>query len=297
MRYLAQNSILPIISRVLPAVCFLILAVFPAAYGSEIPQPMELFFESEAMGLSVWAKGKSMLVKGELVDESTINVGGYPNVEKVFLIWSGETKRGASDFIGVAVKPPADSEKYIGANKHFKKNSAGQVYTCLADITDIYTGAGKYVIKGIRSDAVSRKRGKYEYSVAGYAIIIIYRDPKLNKVRTVHARADTLVLKPGEIHEVRLLEAGAGLIPRELIIIGGHGHKGNASANLINGISVSGGEDWDGSSGKFWDVDSFKIEADKFSTVEKGVVLGFDSLLQWIYPSAVIFTFEKGGDL
>ena len=39
----------------------------------------------------------------------------------------------------------------------------------------------------------------------------------------------------------------------------------------------------------------FKIGAGKFNVKEQGVTVGFDSLLQWIYPVGLVVTFEGGG--
>ena len=57
---------------------------------------------------------------------------------------------------------------------------------------------------------------------------------------------------------------------------------------------ISGREDWDGSSGDYWDVDLFDINNKDLNIKENGLTLTFDSLLQWIYPVSIISVYKKG---
>ena len=69
----------------------------------------------------------------------------------------------------------------------------------------------------------------------------------------------------------------------------GHGRAGNGSGNLLNGLAISGQDDWDGSAGKFWDVDLFKpYPHTKYIAEEEDLTLTVDPLLQWLYPIGVI---------
>jgi hypothetical protein len=99
------------------------------------------------------------------------------------------------------------------------------------------------------------------------------------------------VLKPGETYDLSLtpyLPKGSMEVSA-IGIIGGHGRAGNGSGNLLNGTAISGGDDWDGSAGKFWDIDLFRLSLDTNNVALEGkMALTIDPLLQWLYPIGIV---------
>ncbi|MBN1383575.1 MAG: hypothetical protein JW983_01670 [Elusimicrobia bacterium] len=270
--------------------CIIILGFFQALYCG---LQMDTYYEKEDLGLSVWVDGKSMISgSGQVLSQSKFHIGSFDNIDKVILVWSGEVKKKSDDFKNITIQSPGNGPKKIEADKVYKSASSGILYSCFADITSVYNGKGKYIIKDLRSD-VFEKKGAEFCSVGGYAVIVVYRNPEDTNKKRIQIKSEFLMLRPGEIYDIKILEKGTSFVPVRLTIIGGHGLKGNASTNLINGQSISGKEDWDGSSGVYWDVDSFAIDHKLFGIEEHGLILSFDSLLQWIYPTTVVFEFEE----
>ncbi|MBD3272601.1 MAG: hypothetical protein GF384_08720 [Elusimicrobia bacterium] len=250
---------------------------------------METYQTITDKGLTVWAHGKSMIENGSLLNESSIKIPQFKEVRKVLILWSGEVKEKTSDYTRLTLQIPRSKRITMPADKAYETKSNGILYACVADITEEYHGKGVYRISNIQSDPITANDdNRPSYSCAGYSIVIVYQDPDIQESREVMIKSNLLVLKPGELHELRLYEEETQNRIIQITTIGGHGLKGNASANLLNGISFSGTEDWDGSSGTHWDVDSVMLDPKDTREASRGYVLGFDPLLQWIYPIAVI---------
>jgi hypothetical protein len=251
---------------------------------------LEKIFLETGPGLDFTLVGKSLLVDQTIQKISKTRLKISFPVKKAFLIWSGEVKEQNKDAGKIRFLGPENQEHQITAQHLWKKNSTGILYSALADVTQYVTGSGVYGVKNLSSDKVN-PGGKDPYSVAGWALVVITKNRKSKKVQSVAFLAGLQVLKPGEIYDIPLtpyltkdfIETGA------IGIIGGHGRAGNGSGNLFNGLAMSGQDDWDGSAGKFWDVDLFEPNPHTDYIAEKGdLTLTVDPLLQWLYPIGVI---------
>ncbi len=295
------------IFKVFAGLCACVIGVQPAIGG---PAPavqtgrraypgrrarLESYLTVKKPGLRVWAQGKSMIDGKSLLRESTLSIPAYENIERVILVWSGAVPDDPALYTLITLKAPDQKPVSIQADQSYESRLSGGIYSCIADITAHYAGKGSYRVSGLASRPVRDRSGKTGYPVGGYAIIVIYRDARIAAERECLLKAGLLVLPPGDIYPMEIMDLRSGLFLEEMVVVGGHGLKGNASANLLNGISVSGKEDWDGSSGTYWDVDQFSIDRDRVDIKHDGLTLAFDSLLQWIYPVAAVFIFEKGG--
>ena len=251
---------------------------------------LEKVFLESGPGLGFTVIGKSLLVDQTIQKISKARLKISLPVKKAFLIWSGEIKEQNKQANTIRFLGPKNREHQITAQHLWKKNSTGILYSALADVTRYVTGNGLYGVKNLVSDVVN-PGGKDPYSVAGWALVIITEDRKSEQTHSVAFLAGLKVLKPGEIYDIPLTsDLTKGFIEiHSLGIIGGHARAGNGSGNLLNGLAISGQDDWDGSAGKFWDVDLFKPYPHTNYRTENGdLTITIDPLLQWIYPVGVI---------
>ena len=256
---------------------------------------MQPYYEVAGKGTDIWAGGDSFILPdGSLKNESEIYLKEFPEIKKVFLIWSGEVKNDKQRFQQIKLTPVRKKTVTVTADNIYKAGSSGLLYSCVADITGHYNGKGDYSIKGIKSDPFNKSDISDSYSVAGFAILVVYgKHEGVNHKIQVYAGLD--LLGPGEIHNISILNKGSDLSLIKMAVIGGHGRKGNGSSNLLNGISISQSEDWDASSGHYWDVDVFEnIDINQDEVAKKGLILSFDTVLQWIYPVVIANVFKEG---
>ncbi len=162
-------------------------------------------------------------------------------------------------------------------------------YMAIADVGKMMEGKGIYEIRNLET-----KSDRF----GGYTWIGIYENPNVSK-RHVELKVGLAKLKPGELYEAKVLESGVNGMVSRVSTFGGDGKAGNGSSNLLNRMALSGREDWDGSSGDKWDVDSYPIE--KFGLIsDKGLTWSIDPLLQWLYAAGIVvqidLTENKGGE-
>ncbi len=256
---------------------------------------MQPYYEVAGKGTDIWAGGDSFILPdGNLKKRSEIYLEEFPDIKKVLLIWSGEVKDNRQGFQQIMLTPVRKKTVTITADNIYKAGSSGLLYSCVADITRHYNGKGDYIIKGIKSDPFNKSDKSDRFSVAGFAILIVYgQHESVNHKVQIYAGLD--LLGPGEMHDISILNKGSDLYLIKMAVIGGHGRKGNGSSNLLNGISISQSEDWDASSGHYWDVDIFEnIYVDHNVVAKKGLILSFDTVLQWIYPVMIANVFKEG---
>jgi len=288
-----QNSMLRIIFRTVVTVMVCGGLCSSPGIGADVPVTMETIYSGAEPGNAVWVAGKSMLTTSGREDTSFLKIGAFGEFKKLFLVWSGELLQQPKPPHRITWITPKGTEHQVTADYSAHKRSYGTIYSCTADITAHYTGKGRYGVSGLKSDPVQKDARYSRYSVAGYALVAIYTDPKIQENTHIQLRTGLLVLPPGEMYALKLLEPGKPTQPQQVVVIGGHGQKGNAAANLLNSICISGKEDWDGSAGIYWDVDLFDLHAIPTDVAKNGLTLTYDSLLQWIYPVATVLVYQE----
>jgi hypothetical protein len=274
-------------------VCYLPLSAFASDLSSidnKTLISLEKIFLESGPGLDFTLVGESLLVDQTIQKVSKTRLKISFPVKKAFLIWSGEVKEHNKNARKIHFLGPKNKEHRITAQHLWEKNSTGILYSALADVTPYVTGSGLYGVRNLSSDAVN-PGGKDPYSVAGWALVVITENRNSEKIHSVAFLAGLQVLKPGEIYDIPLTPyLTKDFMELDAIgIIGGHGRAGNGSGNLLNELAISGQDDWDGSAGKFWDVDLFEPYPHTKYVAENGdLTLTIDPLLQWIYPIGVI---------
>ncbi len=273
--------------------CFLPISAFASDLSSVENNSLinlEKIFLESGPGLDFTLVGKSLLKDKTIQKISKARLEISSPVKKAFLIWCGEVKKQNKNTKTIRFIGPKNKEHEITAQHLWKKNSTGILYSALAEVTPFITGSGMYGVKNLSSDVIN-PGGKDPYSVAGWALVVVTENRKVEKIQSVAILAGLQVLKPGEIYDVHLTPylTDDSMEPTAIGIIGGHGRAGNGSGNLLNDVSLSGQDDWDGSAGKFWDVDLFKpYPHTKYIAGNGDLTLTVDPLLQWIYPIGVI---------
>jgi hypothetical protein len=273
--------------------CFLPIHTFASDFSSienKTSTTLEKVFLEAGPGLDFTMVGGSLLVDQTIQKISKTRLKISSPVRKAFLIWSGEVKEQNKNAGKIRFLGPKSQEHPIITQHLWKRNSTGILYSALADVTQYVTGSGMYGVKNLSSDKIN-PGGKDPYSVAGWALVVVTEDRNTKKSSSVAFLAGLQVLKPGEIYDIPLTPyLTKDFVEADAIgIIGGHGRAGNGSGNLLNGLAISGQDDWDGSAGKFWDVDLFKpYPHTKYVAEKEDLTLTVDPLLQWIYPIGVI---------
>lgn len=148
---------------------------------------------------------------------------------------------------------------------------------------------GLVTVKSVRSDVVN-PTGKFKFSTAAATVIVVYRtkDPAAKRIRLF---AGLSAPTPGDVYTFRFDRGSPKHHPVSLMVAGGHGIKGNATGNMLNGSTLSGGDDWDGSAGILWDFDRYNLKKWSFGDIIE-YKFGIDTILNWIYPEILIFEEE-----
>ncbi len=276
-------------------IIFIFLAVMTAhasdmkPVDNKVIKNYEKIYQQSGKGLDFVCIGKSMIEENKLKDKSSANLNILTPVKKAYLIWSGETDIKNTSQGNIRFITPDNKEHNVKASKIWKKDSTGVLYSAVSDVTKFVKKSGLYGVTGLASDPVN-PYGKEKYSVAGWALVVVTQDASSSKNYNVFLMTGLEMTKPGEIHEVtlnRYLSKGLWKV-MSIEMIGGHGRAGNGSGNLVNGVSLSGKDDWDGSSGDFWDVDLFVVDKLTLDIKKDGLLVSVDPLLQWVYPVAMV---------
>lgn len=192
------------------------------------------------------------------------------NLKKAYLIWGGKTEERFRE----KIKKILVGQDAVKATAFFITKDEGTkiAYVAAADITNI---------------RIQKIEMNTKHEIGGYGVVEIWEN-KISPKRYLGMRVGITRLKPGEIYDVELLkkEERKGLVSR-VSTIGGGAIEGNGSANMLNGLTFSGKEEWNGSSGKKWDVDTFDVEKFKILS-DEGLIWSIDPLLQWIYPMGAV---------
>lgn len=240
--------------------------------------------------------GESMIEKNQRKRVSKFEWKGTPNSET-----KGETKKGGYYLMWVGVVEKADQKQakkilfrtpsqktWELKAEHFEVDEEG-VYLAIADVEKRMEGKGIYEIENLET-----RPDRF----GGYIWIGIYENRGVPK-RYIEVRQGLAKLKPGELYEAKILEPGMKGWVSWVSTFGADGKAGNGSSNLMNRMALSGGEDWDGSSGEKWDVDSFSVK--RFGIIsDQGLTWSIDPLLQWIYVAGIVvqidLTENRGGE-
>ncbi len=276
----------------IPGRCFPAQTVQPE-FKAEPNKTLDGFVRAaEAKGaFSVRLYGRSFIDghgRGRLVSSAPVTAQwDAENLRSCYVIWAGEVKEKTE-------KPPeiflirAGKRLKVLPQKYGWSKSTAWVYAGFADITD-FAREGDFFIAGLKSDPI--EPGSSPYSMAGWAVAALLKEAPPEKTasrKKTHSRIAVYlgpeVLAPGEIYEFHIpAREGEKLV--NLGIVGGHGIRGNAGGNLLNGIPITGGDDWAGISGDLWDVNLHEISAVPH---DGSWTLGFDPILQWVFPVAVV---------
>ncbi|MCH6580809.1 MAG: hypothetical protein IH802_10680, partial [Nitrospinae bacterium] len=124
-------------------------------------------------------------------------------VRKAFLIWSGETKEENKTREGIIFLTDGNKEHAIIAQRIWKQNSTGILYTALAEVTQYVTGSGWYGVKNLYSEEVN-PGSRDPYTVAGWALVVVTENPGSREKNSVTLLAGLQVLKPGETYDLSL---------------------------------------------------------------------------------------------
>lgn len=241
--------------------------------------------------------GNSMVEKGQTKSSSRFEWKGTATGEtkkgKYYLIWLGVVEPAKRESAKkILFRTPSGKEWNVKASSFEIVDEADGAYIAIADVGSMMEGKGIYEVRNLET-----KPDRF----GGYTWIGIYENPNVPK-RHIELKAGLAKLKPGELYEAKILESGQimnGWVSR-VSTFGGDGKAGNGSSNLLNRMALSGGEDWDGSSGDKWDVDSYNIE--KFGLIsDKGLTWSIDPLLQWLYAAGMVVQIDlteinRGGE-
>ena len=264
--------------------------------ANKILKDFETVYSDTAPGLNFTVIGESFLTGKKLKETSRAPLKTSFPIKKAFLIWAGEVKERSERAKEIRLLAPGDKEYPIRAQRIWEKNSTGILYSALAEVTKYVAENGLYGVKNLRSDLMN-PGGKDPYSVAGWALVVVTEDRKSAGIDSVIVLSGLQTLKPGETYDFPLINhlPEGFWQPVSIGIIGGHGRAGNGSGNLLNGKAVSGDDDWNGSAGKFWDVDIFTLKEHTDKDKGKGLTLTIDPLLQWLYPVGVVVQLRSSG--
>jgi len=210
-----------------------------------------------------------------------------------YLIWAGVVeKSGRLELAGakkILFRTPSKKEWNVKAESFEIPDEVDGAYLAVANVGQIMEGKGIYEVENLET-----KPDRF----GGYAWIGIYENRAAPK-RYIELKGGLAKLKPGELYEAKVLEPGLKGWVSRVSTFGGDGKAGNGSSNLLNRAALSGSEDWDGSSGEKWDVDSYAVK--KFGMVsDEGLTWSIDPLLQWIYAAGMVvqidLTENRGGE-
>ena len=268
------------------SILLILLLLTAAPVFAEGPLQFDVLLDTEIQGGAVYVATESFIQPtGErLFDARTFKIP--PEVVNTavagYLFVTGESARANTDSTATVSVPVRTIARY-------QKRSLEILYhdVFLFDPKNIKEGG--LTVGRVLSDVVN-PAGKFKYSTAAATVVVIYKKTETS-ARRVRLFAGLSNPTPGDIYLFSFPRASSHHYPTRLIAGGGHGIKGNATGNVLNGITLSGGDDWDGSSGPLWDVDKYNLKKWSFDGIME-YRFGIDTILNWIYPEFLIFEEE-----
>jgi hypothetical protein len=260
-----------------------IYLLFTAIFSESVSMELGDSQAEKMTGLELLYRGKAggyQIIGGSLLNESGLKkqdfekfiLGKKHGIKKIWLTWMGE-------------EASRNIEFYVQKKWH-KLQSSNEVkseslLSQRVDVTSLFKGSCDV---GVRSFSLKKKS-----SVGGWALIILWSGDD-GQVVLYQGLAR---LKPSESYRLQLKgTADRTYRPKQISIVGGGGLAGNGSLNQFDNVALSAGDDWNGSQGKLWDIDTYDISKKEPLRGQEHCVL-VDPLLQWIFPTIISFYQKK----
>ncbi len=273
-----------------PKYCRIVVACLALCLGATCARAenFKTIFEKRAETIRWDLKGGSFIENGKAKERVELPAAATAKGLELhaFLLWSGEGKR-LNDKVRSVTLTDGTKTQEIASDVFMTEKSEGYSYTAVADVTEILKKSpGKFFLSLPSVDSSGTAAdGQPLYS--GWALLTLHVSANPGK-RMIRFLAGAESVRPGEPLNISLA-SGKGLSRLvRLGIVGGHGIAGNGGANLLNGISITGKDDWTGSSGELWDVRVHSINQKE----KNAWVLTVDPLLEWIFPVCVVAEFN-----
>lgn len=155
---------------------------------------------------------------------------------------------------------------------------------------EIMMSAYADITKMLKKQKESMIRKNADYIYGGFTVISIYKNESAPK-RWIGVKMGLAQTKPGDIYGVRLVKQSIPGQVSQFSTWGAGAIAGNGSANILNGVTVSGLEDWDGSQGVKWDTDTVDVRPYQIRATN-GLTWSIDPLLQWLYPMGAVISID-----
>ncbi len=197
----------------------------------------------------------------------------------------GEGIEGEKTTFDIKIKTPHGKVFIIHPKATLKDGGVRYLYSSWADVTHVFKKEGDYKIVPLQGDKIPPP-----LEAAGWSLILVSKDQKRNSGNII-LKWGLQRLQPGELYNFKMLPSLSHHHVNTVVIVGGHGQKENGSGNLINGETLSMGDDWNGSSGERWDIDQYFVSIFKYKT-DPGITITVDPLLQWLFPIAFLVQTE-----
>lgn len=261
----------------------LILWAGPAAAEGKLE--FEAMIDTEIAGGEVLVLSESFIhpAGDKLHEQKTFTIP--PEVQKTavagFICVTGESGR-----LSDTISPAVISVKTRMVSR-YRKRSLEVLYHNVYAFDPRETSS--VTVSNLLSDVVN-PTGQLKFSTAAATVFVVYTKAAAGaEMRRIRLFAGLNNPTPGDVYAFNFPRKEKWH-PVRLTVGGGHGIKGNATGNLMNGITLSGGDDWNGSTGILWDVDKYQLKKWKFD----GMIYQYaiDTILNWIYPEFVLFEEE-----
>lgn len=244
-------------------------------------------------GIDYMIFGKSIISQITKANHDAIYLKDIPDgaeIVKAILYWAGELKSYKSADADIELKTSDGKTFHIYADKVWTNVLSGLVYVSRADITEYVLRDRRFTVSYIETDPLEPATSltgdlrKY-HTVGGWAIVCIYKKKGRHYTQKSHIKLwDGLLLirngervraiKPDILKSEFLLSntlelgrfqtAKSKTAVLDVGIVCGFGKPWNGGSIFINGIPLTGREDFVGNAGFCWDVIRGIVNIDPF---------------------------------